>query len=283
MTSYRFCRPDNIPLIVRALNECYDVYFPEDPPMDVERFRDEMRTLDVWPSSCMLALGSHEPVAVMVGTRRDDEVHVHRIGVRPGHEREGHGSHMLDSLSQKLAVLGPERIVTEVPAAIHGLDLFFESCGWEYEETLVDYWHAGLIGELAPEELVMPVTLADLLDAEALEVPKGVAWERQLKTLENLTDELEGFAVASPERIEASLLYRETEDGEAEILSLGCADPDRRETFFQLLIRHLASAVSQPLSLPRISEAELPAEIAGRLGFEPGERYARYATVAEPG
>lgn len=282
MTAYRFCRPDDIPLLVQAINDCYDVYFPDQPPMTLERFRDEMRSLDVWPSNCMLAISGKDPVAVLIGTKREHEVLVHHIGVRPGHERLGHGSHMVTSLSQKLAVLGPPRLVAEVPHAIHGLSLFFESCEYSFEATYVDYWNPGLLGEPAPEELVVKVTVAELLESEVLIVPERVAWERQLETLHNLQSELSGFAVVSPERIEAYCLYRSSrESGEVEVLSVRCLERERQEVFLKLLLRHLAAVTSRPLSLPKASESELSPKLLAALGFEAGERYDRYAAAAK--
>jgi ribosomal protein S18 acetylase RimI-like enzyme len=114
--SYRFCRPDDIPLLVHAVETCYRVHDPEEPGWSAESFRRGMREIDLWPSNSMVALDTDgEPVAVMIGTKRADEVAVHRLGVRPDHLRRGHGVHLLTSLSQKLAVLGPERLVAEVP------------------------------------------------------------------------------------------------------------------------------------------------------------------------
>ncbi|NJL28759.1 MAG: GNAT family N-acetyltransferase [Thermoanaerobaculia bacterium] len=283
MTSYRFCRPDDIPLLVQAINDCYDVYFPDQPPMSLERFRAEMRQLDVWPSNCMVAISGHDPVAVLIGTKRDHEVLVHHIGVRPGYERQGHGSHMVSSLSQKLAVLGPPRLVAEVPHAIHGLDLFFESCDYSFETTFVDYWNPGLLGEPAPDELLVQVGVEELLDAEVLEVPEGVAWERQLATLRNRREELAGLAVVSPERIEAYCLYHAPSHGaEVEILAARCVGPSRHEVFLGLLLRHLAAEQSRPLSMPKASETELPPKLLAALGFEPGESYDRYTAEAIP-
>lgn len=283
MTAYRFCRPDDIPLLVQAINDCYDVYFPDQPPMTVERFRTEMRELDVWPSNCMLAIAGKDPVAVLIGTKRDHEVLVHHIGVRPGYERQGHGSHMVSSLGQKLAVLGPPRLIAEVPQAIHGLDLFFEACDYQFEAGYVDYWNPGLLGELAPEELVVPMSVGELLDAEVLEVPEGVAWERQRETLSNRREELSGLAVVSPERIEAYCLYHRTSPGaEIEIFALRSLGQEREGVFLGLMLRHLAAATNRPLSLPKLSEGELSAELLQTLGFEPGERYGRYAMAAIP-
>ncbi|HEX6201845.1 MAG TPA: GNAT family N-acetyltransferase, partial [Thermoanaerobaculia bacterium] len=116
MPSYRFCRPDDIPLLVHAVETCYRPHDPAEPPWSPDSFRRGMREIDLWPSNSMVALDTAgEPLAVMIGTKRPDAVAVHRLGVRPDHLRQGHGLHLLTSLSQKLAVLGPDRLVAEVP------------------------------------------------------------------------------------------------------------------------------------------------------------------------
>ena len=135
MSSYRFCRPDDIEYLVRAVHECWDVHFPDAEPMTVERFRDEMKFLDVWPSNCLVASTDGGPVAVLIGTKRTFEVAVLRLGVHPGHQRQGHGLHLLTSLSQKLAVLGPERLVAEVPRSRPGAVELFAAAGYVREAT----------------------------------------------------------------------------------------------------------------------------------------------------
>ena len=133
MVAYRFCRPDDIPLLVSAVNRCYDAHFPGAPPLTVEAFRREMREAHLWPSNCMIATAGDEPVAVVVGTKQPDEVRVSRIGVAREHQRQGHGRHLLDSLGSKLAVLGPPRLVAEVPADLENALAFFAALGWRQE------------------------------------------------------------------------------------------------------------------------------------------------------
>jgi ribosomal protein S18 acetylase RimI-like enzyme len=133
MVAYRFCRPDDIPLLVAAVNRCYDAHFPADPPLTIDGFRREMREAQLWPSNCMVATSGGEPVAVVLGTKAPSEVHVRRIGVAPGHQRHGHGRHLLESLGSKLAVLGPPRLVAEVPAGLGGALAFFAAIGWREE------------------------------------------------------------------------------------------------------------------------------------------------------
>jgi len=193
MPSYRFCRPDDIPFLVRAVNACFDVHFPDRPPLTVDGFRREMKHLDLWPSSCLIAAEGDDPVAVLTGTKRDDETLVSRIGVRPGLERDGHGGHLLTSLGQKLAVLGPPRLAVEVPASRPGALAFFRALGWRDDGVYVDLEGdleqggpegGGTDGrgetrktpvEPPPEGLVGTVTVAELDAAGVLAPGAGTA------------------------------------------------------------------------------------------------------------
>jgi ribosomal protein S18 acetylase RimI-like enzyme len=133
VVAYRFCRPDDIPLLVRAVNRCYDVHFPARPPLTLDGFRRAVREAHLWPSNCMVATAGDEPVAVVIGTKQPDEVRVDRIGVSPGHQRRGHGRHLLESLGNKLAVLGPPRLVADVPVELGEAVAFFMALGWQEE------------------------------------------------------------------------------------------------------------------------------------------------------
>ena len=130
MVAYRFCRPDDIPLLVHAVNRCFDVHFGSSQPLTVDEFRREMREEHLWPSNCMVATAGEEPVAVILGTKESHEVRVRRIGVAPGHQRHGHGRHLLESLGKKLAVLGPPVLVAEVPVDLTDAVAFFKALGW---------------------------------------------------------------------------------------------------------------------------------------------------------
>ena len=292
MASYRFCRPDDLPLLVRALEDCWRVHFPAEPEPTVERFRREMKELDVWPSSCMVALGGaggREPIAVLIGTRRPAEVLVLRVGVRPDYLRQGHASHLLTSLSQKLAVLGPERLVAEVPRGMAAAEALLGAVGYEREAVSTDWTLAGealaaAAGEPVPGEAVAPATVADLAAAGALEIPPGVAWERQRSTLLQRADRLAALAVAGAERIEAWLVYEpETAAGAPiDVWATGCAAPERSEPLLALLLRALAARTGRPLRLPRLGAGELPEGLPAALGFTPGAEYTRWAARARP-
>lgn len=292
MPSYRFCRPDDIPFLVRAINECWVARFPGTPTMTVERYRREMKELDLWPSSCLIALTDTDPIAVLTGTKRPHETLVSRLGVRPGHEGQGHGSHLLTSLGQKLAVLGPPRLVTEVPAALPRVVSFFEREGWRREATFTDWRREAEASEVepVPAGLVAEVTVDDLASAGALpaadDPDREPAWERTHESLLGRKERLRGHAVAGPERIEAWLLVLpgEDEDGDrpAEVVGLGVADPERGPLLLGALLRHAIRRQGGVLRLAKLFEDELPTGTLTALGFRPEAQYHRYATEAKP-
>jgi ribosomal protein S18 acetylase RimI-like enzyme len=214
--SYRFCRPDDIPLLVHAVETCYRVHDPEEPAWSAESFRRGMREIDLWPSNSMVALDTDgEPVAVMIGTKRADEVAVHRLGVRADHLRRGHGVHLLTSLSQKLAVLGPERLVAEVPEDRPAALACFAAAGYRREATLVDWWRPAVeegatAAEPVPEGLVSELSVGELDGAGVLAGAPASVWCRSRRTLTQSADRLAAAAIVSPDRVEAWLVYDET-------------------------------------------------------------------------
>lgn len=320
MPSYRFCRPDDIPYLVRAVNECFVAHFPGEAPMTPDSFRREMKELDLWPSSSMVAVADDEPKAVLTGAKRPEETLVSRIGVRPGHERQGHAGHLLTSLSQKLAVLGPPRLVAEVPAALPGVGAFFEALGWRREAAFTDRERPAAAGpvEAPPEGLVAPATVDELDAAGVLPGeeagPGAPPWHRQARTLRNRRDALRGLAVASPDRIEAWLVYDPearpfvgqgtvvevlgftpapeppggagtdpgSRSGEADSGTEAAGGTRRKLLLGALLRQVIREAGERPVRLARLREGELPDSLLSALGFEPATEYHRYSAEAQP-
>ena len=81
-------------------------------------FKRSIRDLHVWCSSCMVAFAGSDPIGVLIGAKRPSATLIYRIAVHPDHQRQGHGRHLLTSLSSKLAILGPPRLVAEVPETL---------------------------------------------------------------------------------------------------------------------------------------------------------------------
>ena len=79
MSAYRFCRTDDVALLVDALNRCWSPYFPGEPPMTPAAFKRTIRDLQVWCSSCMVAFSGSDPVGVLIGAKRPSGTLVHKI------------------------------------------------------------------------------------------------------------------------------------------------------------------------------------------------------------
>jgi GNAT superfamily N-acetyltransferase len=139
MSAYRFCRSDDIALLVGALNRCWSPYFPDEPPMTPAAFKQSIRDLQVWCSSCMVALSGSDPIGVLIGAKRPSGTLVHKIAVHPDHRRQGHARHLLTSLGSKLAILGPPRIIAEVPETLAPACELFSASGYVQEALLTDH------------------------------------------------------------------------------------------------------------------------------------------------
>ena len=214
MSAYRFCRSDDIPLLVDALNRCWSPYFPDEPPMTPAAFKRSIRDLQVWCSSCMVAFSGSDPIGVLIGAKRASGTLVHKIAVHPDHRRQGHGRHLLASLGSKLAILGPPRMVAEVPETLAPACALFSASGYVQESLLTDYVLQGEEND-RPRRMegrfVIPVTVDDLAANGLLgEADPQVCWERSVETLTARKDDIAGLAVASDERIEA---YRSVHGG----------------------------------------------------------------------
>jgi ribosomal protein S18 acetylase RimI-like enzyme len=238
MNAYRFCRTDDIPLLVDAWNRCGLPHDPTAAPLTVAGFKQEIRELDLWCSSCMVGFEADEPVAVVIGCKRPPDTLVRRIAVHPDHLRKGHGRHLLTSLSAKLSILGPPRLVAEVPADNAQARALFEACGWEHDRT---YYDLVLDGESAgvPSGAITVVTPDDLPDAVPSDDSQS-AWQCARATVEKRRERIQGLALVSADRLEAGVLYtREAEEvaiwavqtsGDGAPLSAIVRDVERRES-----------------------------------------------------
>jgi GNAT superfamily N-acetyltransferase len=282
MSAYRFCRTDDIGLLVDALNRCWAPYFPEQPPMTPAAFKRSIRDLQVWCSSCMVAFSGADPIGVLIGAKRPSGTLVHRIAVHPDHRRQGHGRHLLDSLGSKLAILGPPRIVAEVPETLESACALFSASGYVQEAVLTDYVWQGNRGEQdAPRastgSLVIPVTVDDLVANGLLgEVDPQVCWQRAVETLTARKDEIAGLAAVSDERIEAYILYIKEDD---EIVSLRTLIEDGGAC-----LKHLLSRLDmRTCRFPKVHLAEVSREVLETLGFRPAGEHRLYAARAASG
>jgi GNAT superfamily N-acetyltransferase len=280
LSSYRFCRTDDIDLLVDALNRCWSPYFPDEPAVTPASFKRTIRDLQVWCSSCMVAFAGADPIAVLIGAKRPSGTLIHKIAVHPDHRRQGHGRHLLTSISSKLAILGPPRIVAEVPETFAAAAGLFNASGYAQETLLTDYvWNADNEAEVprADGTLVIPVTVDDL-DANGLlaENLPQTCWERSVETLRARKDDIAGFAVATDERIEAYVLHINSR----EILALRSLIDDGGVRLGQLLSRLHAQGMAT-FTFPRVHPEEISKQSLATLGFRPSGSCLLYAATAQ--
>lgn len=136
MASYRFCRPDDIPLLIEAINQCYCVHFPPDSSeakkWDKESFKLAMHNLDLWPGYCVVSLNDGVPISVLISAKREKSVDVLKLATHPQYLREGHASHLLDSLKKKLAILAPAaQMQVQLPKGSENLAQLFTDQGYK--------------------------------------------------------------------------------------------------------------------------------------------------------
>jgi ribosomal protein S18 acetylase RimI-like enzyme len=274
LTAYRFCRSDDMGLLAEAHERCRG---PEDeglPPLDREGFKRLVRDLDLWCSSCMVAFEGREPVGVLLGAKRPETTLVYALRVHPGHRRRGHGRHLLTSLSQKLAILGPPRLVAEVPADREAACATFAACGWTVGSRLTD-WRRPVSANRAPSgarEALAPVSVADL-EAAGLLATGPRCWQRDLPALTKHGERLSGLAFHSPDRIEAWALWDET----GTLWAAGAAPGP----FGRIGLPVVLDEINAPLFLPRATPEELDADLLAELGFESGPEHLLFTSQAK--
>jgi GNAT superfamily N-acetyltransferase len=288
VSSYRFCRTDDIGLLVEALNRCWAPHFPDEPPMTPAAFKRSIRDLQVWCSSCMVAFAGSDPIGVLIGAKRAAATLVHRIAIHPDHLRQGHAHHLLASLGSKLAILGPPRIIAEVPETLAPACRLFSASGYVEEAVLTDYVLHDVgrnfsFAWIHREEndagrLVIPVTIDDLAANGLDAAHPQTCWERSVETLAARKDDIEGLAVASDERIEGYVLYV-PHAVETEIVSLRSFIEDGGARLKHLLA-HLRARGIATFSLQKVHPDEISTQCLETLGFRPAGAHRLYGARA---
>jgi ribosomal protein S18 acetylase RimI-like enzyme len=292
MTAYRFCRSDDLGLLAEAHGHCRgpeeDPGSPNTPALDRARLKELVREIDLWSSSSMVALEGSEPVGVLLGCKRDTATLVHALRVHPGHRRRGHARHLLTSLSSKLAILGPPRLVAEVPADRPAALALFEACGWRREESLADWYRAtAMPDELSSiggaESSVATISVEEAL-ASGLLAPTAAGWRRDPTSFERQADRLTCHAFYSADRLEAAVVSRalHARRGDVEILAFGATAGEVGRLGLRLLLSELGrSADGARLVVPGVSPAEEVATPLFELFFLRGAEQVRFATEAK--
>lgn len=272
-------------LLVAAHERCRGPEDAGEPALDLARFKELVRGLDLWCSSCMVAIEGGEPVGVVLGAKRPAATLVYSVRVHPEFRRRGHGRHLLTSLGQKLAILGPPRLVAEVPAEREAARALLHACRWQSEATLVDWRRAALSADATggldrrAAEAVAPIALDEAAESGLL--GGALAWHRDLAAVSRRPDGVLALGFHSPERLEACLVARSGASG-CEILALGSSGGELGRLGARLLVAELERRMAgTPLSLERVAPGEIDGELLRELGFAPGRALELFATEAK--
>ena len=284
MASYRFCRSDDVPLLVRAYNECFHPNGRTEP-VDREGFKWWIRVLELWTSSCMVATEGERLIGVLLAAKREAENCILAVGVHPDFRRLDHGRHMVTSLSQKLAILGPPRILAEVPAANVCFCAFLEHCGFDGDTDFVDYsMQPPFVASKVPSQMVAEIDLDELAGAGFPETPATLCWGRTADSIarrREYFDSIRVLALAGVDRFEAALVVDEKDSAERRILAVHAAD-NRKQGLAGALLRHYASLDDRPVTWERVHASECTEQRAKAWGLSGGETTRRFAITAIP-
>jgi GNAT superfamily N-acetyltransferase len=268
MPLYRFCRPEDLPLIVQALNACYDVYIPQHPAMTVAQFRDEMGLISLWPSNTMVVLENTEPIAVIVGTKRPYGCWIAKLGVRSDHQRQGIGRYIVEALMRKLSIIGPRVISVDVPVDNDGAAAFFKNLGFD---TWGQYWSfTGHPQAYTSEDLrqVHPVKPDVALSRYESFHPNSQCWERDAYTLQLYAGRLSGYAFWEEDNLHGYLLLHHQTimdfaiDPHADLMRVGTA-----------LLQRAAVEVKEPLHIDKVSAQDPIRAVLEQAGLTPHESH----------
>ena len=238
----------------------------------------------------MVAIEGGVPVGVLLGAKRPEATLVYALRVHPAHRRRGHGRHLLTSLGQKLAILGPPKLVAEVPAERVAAHALFEACHWRGEARLVDWRRTRATSVLRPRgELEsatdLPISSVTLEEAtSAVLLAESRCWQRDLPSLQKRSDKLVGLGFHSPERLEACVFMSSASPLESgwEIGAVGITDTALGRLGLGVLLAELErQAGAVPLLLSRVAPQEVDPAFLTELFFEPGREHLLFATEAQ--
>jgi GNAT superfamily N-acetyltransferase len=292
VTAYRFCRSDDMVRLVEAHNRCWLPHHPDEEPLTLPRFKRWVREQSLWTSSCLIALEGSDPVGFSFGCKRDKETLLLRLAVHPDHLRRGHGRHLLTSISSKLAILGPPRLVAEVPEGADAARALLHACDYRDEDALQDFWldapqavtpaPAGAAAEAAEaaEGLLVPIGPGDLQSNGLLVDPPGIGWGRAAATLVAMGDRVQGLAVLTGDQVTGFILYGGG-DG-TRLLALRRTSETAPVGVLDRLLMAATERLAGPWLLEKTPDAEFPSGWLASRGFRPAGRHRRMAATARP-
>ena len=267
MPSYRFCRPDDLTLIIRAINACYLRHYPDEPAMTEERLKEHMTLFHVRPGNCMVALERQQPVGVVVSTKRDYGVWIQALGCQPAFQRRRIATQLLEALVRKIAIQRAPLVTVDVPTANTPARRFFEAVHFTVRGRYVSY--QGFLTEMpgipGSIEAVPP---PDVLAYYAPFHTTPACWERNAESLAGYGTLPQGYAYYAQGTVQGYLIHWGNT-----ILDLALAPQVDAEQVSAALLGCMHAAGWTHATLAKVPEGESIGPVLVRLGFTPTADY----------
>lgn len=261
MPSYRFCRPDDLQLIVTAVNACYLLHYPDAAAMTEERFKEHMTLFAVRPGNCMVALERQQPVGVVISAKRDTQAWLQALGCQSAFQRRGIASQLLEALIRKIAIQRTSEISVDVPEDNLPAVKFFERAAFSVHGYYVSY-HGTLAHRCTSPEAVTSATMAELLAAYAQFHSRPMCWERQVESLAAYGEVPQAYAYRTQGELWGYLVHRGST-----ILDLAIAPhADAVQVSTTLLSRMAAAGITQA-SVAKVPQEDGLCAVLERQGF----------------
>ena len=267
MPSYRFCRPDDLTLIIRAINACYLMHYPDALAMTEERLKEHMTLFHVRPGNCMVALERQQPVGVVVSTKRDYGVWIQALGCQPAFQRRGIATQLLEALVRKIAIQRAPLVTVDVPTTNTPARRFFEAVYFTVRGRYVSY--QGLLTEASGVPgRIEAVPSPDLLAYYAPFHTTPACWERNAESLAGYGTLPQGYAYYAQSTVQGYLIHRDNT-----ILDLALAPQADAEQVSAALLGRMCAAGCTYATLAKVPEGESISPVLARLGFTPRADY----------
>ena len=267
MPSYRFCRPDDLELIVWAINQCCRIHETDTPEMTEERLKAHMTLFAVRPGNCMVALERQQPVAAVISTRREAGAWIQTLGCQPAFQRRGVASQLIEALVRKIAIQRTEDITVDVPEDNDAALNFFQAVGFEERGRLVTLeGKPDSPGDLTGKVVQAPA--AELLNFYEAFHAFPACWERSADSLAGYGELIQGYSYREDGAMRGYLLHQG-----ATILDFACAPDADAAQVSTILLDHLRAAGTSPFILPKVNTADPLFDILQQQGLKPVRSY----------
>ncbi len=261
MPSYRFCRPDDLLLLVRAINDCYQIHYPDAPAMTTERLKDQMTVFAVRPGNCMVALERQQPVGVVVSTRRDTGVWIQAIGCQVAYQRQGIAAQLLEALVRKIAIQRAPQVTVDVPTTNTSALRLFESVAFTVRGRYRSYQGTFPVCPGVSEH-VTTVAPPDLLADYTHWHPTPACWERDAAALAGYGALPQGYAYTAQGTVQGYLIH-----WDSTILDLALAPQAEAMHVLPALLGRMQAAGCTQATLAKVPEGDAIGPALTRLGF----------------